>query len=68
MWKINTFKYNCRILRNSLNGFNLIDGIDVNDAASGSEYDFGQLFSYNISSIDILSGAFSNVQDYKSRK
>ena len=39
----------------------LIDGIDVNDAASGSEYDFGQLFSYNISSIDILSGAFSNV-------
>ncbi|MAZ80087.1 MAG: hypothetical protein CMD72_05025 [Gammaproteobacteria bacterium] len=39
----------------------LIDGIDVNDAASGSEYDFGQLFSYNISNINILSGAFSNV-------
>ena len=39
----------------------LIDGIDVNDAASGSEYDFGQLFSYNINSVEILSGAFSNV-------
>ena len=39
----------------------LIDGIDVNDPASGAEYDFGQLFSYNISSVDVLSGAFSNV-------
>ena len=39
----------------------LIDGIDVNDPASGAEYDFGQLFSYNIGSVDVLSGAFSNV-------
>jgi vitamin B12 transporter len=39
----------------------LIDGIDVNDPSSGSEYDFGQLFSYNINSIEILSGAYSNV-------
>ena len=39
----------------------LIDGIDVNDPASGAEYDFGQLFSFNISSVDVLSGAFSNV-------
>ena len=39
----------------------LIDGIDVNDPASGAEYDFGQLFSYNISSVEVLSGAFSNV-------
>ena len=29
----------------------LIDGIDVNDPASGAEYDFGQLFSYNIGSV-----------------
>ena len=39
----------------------LIDGIDVNDPASGAEYDFGQLFSYNINSVEVLNGAFSNV-------
>ena len=39
----------------------LIDGIDVNDPASGAEYDFGQLFSYNIGSVEVLSGAFSHV-------
>ena len=39
----------------------LIDGIDVNDPASGAEYDFGQLFSYNIKSVEVLNGAFSNV-------
>ena len=39
----------------------LIDGIDVNDPASGAEYDFGQLFSYNIYSVEVLNGAFSHV-------
>ncbi|MFL2549588.1 MAG: TonB-dependent receptor plug domain-containing protein [Gammaproteobacteria bacterium] len=39
----------------------LIDGIDVNDPASGAEYDFGQLFSYNINSVEVLNGAFSHV-------
>lgn len=39
----------------------LIDGIEVNDPASGSEYDFGQLFLHNIYNIDILRGAYSNV-------
>ena len=39
----------------------LIDGIEVNDAASGSEYDFSHLFSFNIKDIEILRGAYSNV-------
>lgn len=39
----------------------LIDGIEVNDAASGSEYDFSHLFLFNISKIEILRGAYSNV-------
>jgi vitamin B12 transporter len=39
----------------------LIDGIEVNDAASGSEYDFSHLFLFNISEIEILRGAYSNV-------
>ena len=39
----------------------LIDGIEVNDASSGSEYDFSHLFTFNIKSIEILSGAYSSV-------
>ena len=39
----------------------LIDGIEVNDPASGSEYDFSHLYSYNFENIEILRGSYSNV-------
>ena len=39
----------------------LIDGIEANDAASGSEFDFSHLFSHNFESIEILRGSYSNV-------
>jgi len=37
----------------------LIDGIEANDAASGSEYDFAHLLSQNIDSIEIIKGGQS---------
>ena len=39
----------------------LIDGIEVNDPASGSEYDFSHLYSSNFENIEILRGSYSNV-------
>ena len=39
----------------------LIDGIEANDAASGSEFDFSHLFSHNFESVEILRGSYSNV-------
>ena len=39
----------------------LIDGIEVNDPASGSEYDFSHLYSHNFKNIEILRGSYSNV-------
>ena len=39
----------------------LIDGIEANDPASGSEYDFSHLYSYNFENIEILRGSYSNV-------
>jgi len=39
----------------------MIDGIEVNDAASGSEYDFSHLYTFNLDKIEILKGAYSNV-------
>ena len=39
----------------------LIDGIEVNDPTSGSEYDFSHLYSFNIKELQILRGAYSNV-------
>ncbi|MBT7542708.1 MAG: TonB-dependent receptor [Gammaproteobacteria bacterium] len=39
----------------------LIDGMEVNDPTSGSEYDFSHLYSFNIKELEILRGAYSNV-------
>ena len=39
----------------------LLDGIEINDASSGSEYDFSHLYSFNIKDIEILKGAYSTV-------
>tara|TARA_B100000035_G_scaffold44693_1_gene33663 strand:+ start:2805 stop:4694 length:1890 start_codon:yes stop_codon:yes gene_type:complete len=39
----------------------LIDGIEVNDPASGSEYDFSHFYNFNLDKIEILKGAYSNV-------
>ena len=39
----------------------LIDGIEVNDPSSGSEYDFAHFFSHNLENIEILRGSYSSV-------
>ncbi len=39
----------------------LIDGIEINDPATGSEYDLTNMFSYNIDNIAIIKGAYSSI-------